>query len=143
MTGCFSWLVLLTLAVLAIVTLLRWFEQTTEAVDNRCWTRVLILVLVPFSVWFFTSRVSAGRPTAVPRHEPVRGFGAMPRIKDPPPSHDQPPPGTPKEFIGMPVIPPKKTSQRSGPDPEKLAKLRERMKEQGMLNDDQKPNDGG
>ena len=136
MTGCFTWLLILALIVLAIVSLLRWFEQTIEAVENRWWNKLVLLVVVPFSAWFFPSKVSAGRPTAVPRHEPVRGFGSMPKApKQTPqaPAADEPPPGTPSEFIGMPVIPPKKTNQRTGPDPDKMAKLRQKMKEQGML----------
>ena len=54
---------------------------------------------------------------------------------------DGPPPGTPKEFIGMPVIPPKKPGGQKPPvDPDKIAKLKQKMREQGMLNDEE---DGG
>jgi hypothetical protein len=150
---CFTWVVLLAVAVFLMVSLLRWFEQTAEAVERREWNRVALLVLVPFAVWLYPSKVSAGRPTAVPRHEPVRGFGPLP--KEPagdttaeakpqaaPPSPkpagltDEPPPGTPKEFLGMPVVPPKSKAPKAAVDPDKLAKLRRKMIEQGMLKDD-------
>jgi hypothetical protein len=97
--------------------------------------------------------VSAGRPTAVPRHEPVRGFGPLP--KEPAAAADgsatpqaaggkstlagvtdEPPPGTPKEFLGMPVVPPKAKGSKAPVDPDKLAKLRRKMMEQGMLKEE-------
>src|SRR5690348_8935489 len=122
-----------------MVSLLRWFEQTAEAVERREWNRVALLVVVPFAVWFYPSKVSAGRPTAVPRHEPVRGFGALPKeprateveakaratgaapVTRLPGVTDEPPPGTPKEFLGMPVVPPKAKAPKAPPDPDKLA----------------------
>jgi hypothetical protein len=155
--GWFSWLVVAAVAVFVMVSLLRWFEQTSEAVERRDWNKVALLVVMPFAVWLYASKVAAGRPTAVPRHEPVKGFGKLP--KDPgarsdgeaapasaagsPPGRlpgvtDEPPPGTPKEFLGMPIIPPK-TAGAAKPqvDPEKLAKLKRKMIEQGMLPDDE------
>src|SRR5437870_4601833 len=142
---CFAWLVLLAVAVFVMVSLLRWFEQTSEAVERREWNRVGLLVLIPFAVWFYPSRVSAGRPTAVPRHEPVRGFGPLP--KEPPAESatpqaagerpklqgltDEPPPGTPKEFLGIPAVPSKGKAAKAPLDPDKLAKLRRKMIEQG------------
>src|SRR5687767_9815661 len=152
MQACFSVLGALALAVVVMMTLIRWFEQTAEAVDNRWWNKVILLVAVPFAVWFFPSRVSAGRPMMVPRHEPVRGFGKVKLTEDvskpaggngdvapvpPPAAVDGPPPGTPKEFLGMPVVPPKKASKKPAVDPEKLAKLRQKMREQGMLPDEE------
>jgi hypothetical protein len=151
---CFTWIVLIAGGVFVMITLLRWFEQITEAVDAGWWNKVITLIFMPFTVWFYASRVAAGRPTAVPRHEPVRGFGTLPKSKPPvgatspsdtsePPMAnlapgDRPPPGTPKEFLGMPVIPPKKSGRRAPPiDPEKLQKLRHKMREQGMLDDDE------
>jgi hypothetical protein len=150
---CFAWLLLIGVGVFVMVSLLRWFEQTSEAVERRDWNRVALLVAVPFSVWFFPSRVSAGRPTAVPRHEPVRGFGALPKERTvaadakpqaagaPAPAKlsgltDEAPPGTPKEFLGMPVVPPKSKVSKPPPDPDKLAKLRRKMIEQGMLKEE-------
>lgn len=136
---CFAWLGLVVVAVLVMVTILRWFEQTTEAVEQRWWNKVLLLVLAPFSVWFFSSRVAAGRPTAVPRHEPVRGFGTVPltpRAQALSTSTDVPPPGTPKEFLGLAPIPSKKKPGKSAIDPEKIAKLKQKMKEQGMIDDE-------
>jgi hypothetical protein len=146
--------------VLVMASLLRWFEQTAEAVDNGWWNKTVLLVLFPFGVWFFPSKVAAGRPTPVPRHEPVRGMGSAPKLKpveptpepaEQPPSQpatapvaivlddDGPPPGTPKEFLGMPVIPPKsKKAKSAAVDPDKVAKLMKKMREQGML-----PDDGG
>lgn len=165
---CFAWLLLIGVGVLVMVSLLRWFEQTSEAVERRDWNRVALLVAVPFAVWFFPSKVTAGRPTAVPRHEPVRGFGTVPRerVASQPPERvasqpaanakpqaagapartrlpgvtDEAPPGTPKEFLGMPVVPPKTKAPKPPPDPDKLAKLRRKMIEQGMLKED--PPDG-
>jgi hypothetical protein len=149
---CLTWLLLFVVAVFIMLSLLRWFEQTADAVDQREWDKVALLVAMPFAVWFYPSKVSAGRPTAVPHHDPVRGFGALPKNKpaatpDPPrpaASHtlqgltDAPPPGTPKEFIGMPVIPPRGSKPaRPAVDPEKLAKLKQKMREQGMLKDDE------
>jgi hypothetical protein len=150
-------------AVFALVTLLRWFEQATEAVENRWWNKVFVLVVAPPAVWLYPSRVAAGRPSAVPRHEPVRGFGKVslnaptdlratdatraPDAAEGKPQasasaalrpDDRPPPGTPKEFIGLPKIPPKKPpGAKSAVDPEKIAKLKQKMREQGMLGDDQ------
>jgi hypothetical protein len=151
MGGCFSSLLVLAGAVFALVTLLRWFEQATEAVDNQWWKKVFVLMAIPPAVWFYPSRVGAGRPTLVPRHEPVRGFGKVPLA--PPqmtadgnstthatqgPAQNGPPPGTPPEFIGLPKIPPKKPrAAKSAVDPEKIAKLKQKMREQGMLGDDQ------
>jgi hypothetical protein len=138
-----------------MVSLLRWFEQTSEAVERREWNRVTLLVLMPFAVWFYPSKVAAGRPSAVPHHDPVRGFGALPKEKRgsdatgaagpaTPASGgglkgltDEPPPGTPKEFLGMPVVPPKAKSGKPAVDPEKLARLRQKMIEQGMLKEEE------
>jgi hypothetical protein len=49
---------------------------------------------------------------------------------------DQAPPGTPPEFMGMPVIPAKPRKAGNQLDPEKLAKLKQKMREQGMLGED-------
>src|SRR5687768_6928548 len=151
---CLTWLLLFALAVFVMVSLLRWFEQTADAVDQREWGKVALLVAVPFSAWVYRSRVASGRPTAVPHHEPVRGFGPVPKERPAPAQPapaaqpasrlpgvtDAPPPGTPKEFLGMPVVPPKGMRPARPPvDPEKLAKLRQKMREQGMLPDDDAP----
>jgi hypothetical protein len=138
---CFSWIILLAVAVLLMVSLLRWFEQVTEAVERGWWNKVFVLIAAPFTVWLFPARVAAGRPTAVPRHEPVRGFGTIPLATGdphapPPAGMDGPPPGTPKEFIGLPPIPPKKKS-RPPVEQDKLDKLRQKMSEQGMLDDEE------
>ena len=128
--GCFTTILLLVLFILTIVSIIRWFEQITEAVDNRWWNQVFVLVAMPFTVWLFPSRTSTGRPTPVPHHEPIRGFG----LSSPPPSPpDAPPPGTPKEFLGMPQIPPPKPRAKSAVDPDKIARLKQKMREQGML----------
>ena len=152
---CVTWMLLLALVVFVMMSLLRWFEQTADAVDQREWNKVALLVTVPFAAWFYRSKVGAGRPTAVPHHDPVRGFGPLPREKASRPADAEaparapanlpgvtaePPPGTPKEFLGMPVVPPKADKPRRPPvDPDKLAKLKQKMREQGMLPDD----DGG
>ncbi len=107
------WLVLMAGGVFVIITALRWFEQTAEAVDNRWWNKVALLIVMPFAVWFFPSRVAAGRPFPVAHHEPVAGFG-VPGAKPPPR---------------------KKTG--TGPDPAQVAQLREKMREQGMLGGDE------
>src|ERR1700752_3252931 len=144
---CFMWLLLFAFAVFVMMSLLRWFEQTADAVDRREWEKGALLVAVPFAVWFYRSKVSAGRPTAVPLHDPVRGFGPLPKEKpvpsaaptvvpaaDAPPAPrqrlagvtDEPPPGTPKEFLGMPTIPSKSARPaRPAVDPDKLAKLKQ------------------
>ena len=150
---CVTWLLLFAIAVFVMVSLLRWFEQTADAVDQREWNKVALLVAVPFSAWFYRSKVAVGRPTAVPHHDPVRGFGPLPKEKpkgegaSPPPAAppgrlpgitDEPPPGTPKEFLSMPIVPPKGAGARRPPvDPEKLAKLKQKMREQGMLPDEE------
>ena len=144
MQGCFIWLFLLAGGIFVMLTLLRWFEQTAEAVDHGWWNKLFLLIVFPFAVWFFPGQVVAGRPVPVPRHEPVRGFGTVkPKAasQEAPPSEiplarlapptDGPPPGTPAEFLGLPKIPPKKKS--AGVDPDKLAKLKQKMREQGML----------
>ena len=146
MSGCFFSLLILIGAILALVTLLKWFEQATEAVENGWWNKVIVLIAMPFTVWLFPSRSSAGRPTAVPRHEPVRGFGKVSLNPSPEDATsaksqaaklDEPPPGTPKEFIGLPKIPPKKVpGAKSAVDPDKIARLKQKMKEQGMLGED-------
>ena len=147
--GCITWLFLIAGFIFILMTLIRWFDETAEAVDAGWWDRVRLLVMFPFGVWFFPAKVGAGRGTPVPRHEPVRGFGTVPKsnaakIEDgvtkatPPltdlaPASDQPPPGTPKEFLGIPKVPPPKPRAKSSVDPEKLAKLKQKMREQGML----------
>jgi len=146
--GCFTWIILIFGFVFTMVSLIRWFEQATEAVELGWWNKVFVLLAMPFTVWFFPSRVSAGRPVMPPRHEPVRGFGSLPKggIVDPgtapepepatapSPSPDQPPPGTPPEFLVKPVPPPPQPkSARSAVDPDKIAKLKQKMREQGML----------
>jgi hypothetical protein len=130
--GCFTSILVLAGFVMVMVSLIRWFEQTADAVDRRDWSRLFVLIFMPFSVWIFPSRSMAGRPTAVPRHEPVRGFGSLPKSAPSSSStSDQPPPGTPKEFLELPK--PKPAKPRSGPDPDKIAKLKEKMRQQGML----------
>ena len=146
--GCFTTILFLVGGVFVMVTMIRWFEQVTEAVEFSWWNKVFVLLAVPFTVWFFPSRVSAGRPVMPPRHEPVRGFGKLPKggiaeatLEPPadvptpmPTAADQPPPGTPPEFLVKPQVPPPKPKgARPAVDPEKLAKLKQKMREQGML----------
>jgi len=145
---CFTTILSIVLAVFLLASLIRWFDEATEAVNNGWWNRVSLLLLFPFSCWFYPTKVAAGRPTPVPHHEPVRGFGSLPKNKptptptaapEPQPrtatsADDQPPPGTPKEFLEKPKIPPKKP--RPELDPEKIAKLKAKMREQGMLGDE-------
>ncbi len=143
MTGCFSTIFVLVGVVMTMVSIIRWFEQATEAVELGWWNKVVLLLVCPPMVWFFPSRIAAGRPTPVPRHVPVRGFGSAPiapvvggeeQAAPSAPRSEGPPPGTPKEFLGMPVIPKKKPgASKGGVDPDKLAKLRQKMREQGML----------
>jgi hypothetical protein len=159
--GCFTTILFLAGFVMILVTFIRWFEQTTEAVDNGWWNKIFVLLMCPFTVWMFPSRVNAGRSSPVPRHEPVRGFGSLPKahtaatttttttrstdetqrpIEGPAAeaaglatASDEPPPGTPKEFLGLPKVPPPKPRPKSSIDPDKIAKLRQKMREQGML----------
>jgi hypothetical protein len=143
--GCFKVILAAVGFVLVMITFIRWFEQTAEAVDNGWWNKLVLLLICPFVVWFFPSRVGVGRLNPVPRHEPVRGFGSLPKPNSTVRPHagtesgsstsstsvSEPPPGTPREFMEMPAIPPARP--RSSPDPEQLAKLREKMRQQGML----------
>jgi hypothetical protein len=146
--GCFTTILFLVGGVFVMVTMIRWFEQVTEAVEFSWWNKVFVLLAMPFTVWFFPSRVSAGRPVMPPRHEPVRGFGKLPKggiaeaTVEPAPDSptplptaaDQPPPGTPPEFLVKPQVPPPRPKgARPAVDPEKLAKLKQKMREQGML----------
>jgi hypothetical protein len=145
MGACFTWFILLAMAVASLLGLVRWFEQTIEAVDNAWWRRLAMLVVCPPSALFYRSRVQAGRAVPVPRHQPVRGFGIAPPAPKPGadnadplpveslPSTDGPPPGTPAEFIGMPVMPAPKKKIRAAVDPAQLEKLRQKMRQQGML----------
>src|SRR4051812_37882274 len=117
MSACFAWLLLIFAAVFVMVSLLRWFEQTLDAADERQWSKLMLLVVAPLTTWMYPSKVAAGRPRAVPKHEPVRGFGEPPplarraaeststnRAEDGPAQDAAagPPPGTPAEFLGMP-----------------------------------------
>jgi hypothetical protein len=124
MTGCLSWFFVLALLIFVMASMIRWFEQTAEAVDNRWWNKLTLLVLMPFSVWLFPSRISAGRPIPVALHAPVMGMGTAPKARDEPP-------------VEAPV--PKKPRAASGVDLKKLAKLKEKMRQQGMLRDDEPP----
>ena len=159
--GCFTTILFLAGFVLIMVTFIRWFEQTTEAVDNGWWNKIFVLLMCPFTVWFFPSRVNAGRSSPVPRHEPVRGFGSLPKSQPAPATvsltdqkktlaeasdpaapvgivTDEPPPGTPREFLGLPKVPPPRPpGAKSGIDPDKIAKLKQKMREQGMLPPDE------
>ena len=128
--GCFTTVIAVVGFIFVMLTALRWFEQITEAVDLRWWNRVIILIAAPFSVWFFPSRIAAGRPTPFPLHEPVRGFGTLPKTKAP---VEAPPPDTPPEFLGLPKIPPPRPKgAKPTIDPEQIEKLRRKMREQGM-----------
>jgi hypothetical protein len=136
-TGCFSWILAIGGLVLGIVSIIRWFEQVTEAVDRGWWNKTLVLVMAPPVVWLYPSRVSAGRPVPVPLHSPVMGMGSAPKAKGEAVA-DRPPPGTPKEFLEPPRIPPKKPplTKRAPVDADKIAKLKQKMREQGMLDDE-------
>lgn len=146
---CLSTILAVVVGVFMLASLIRWFDEATEAVQNGWWNRVTLLLLFPFSCWFYPTKVAAGRPTPVPHHEPVRGFGSLPKTKPTPSplsqdqpraasttssAEDQPPPGTPKEFLEKPKIPPKKPKVEL--DPDKIAKLKAKMREQGMLGDE-------
>src|SRR5947207_5171303 len=125
-------MLIVVLGVLMLASLIRWFDEATEAVQNGWWNKVTLLLLFPFSCWFFPSKVAAGRPTPVPLHEPVRGSGSLGKAKTTStaaPSSDQPPPGTPPEFLVKPQIPPKRPKPEL--DPDKIAKLQAKMREHG------------
>src|SRR5438132_10382524 len=137
---CFTTSLALVVGVFMLASLIRWFDEATEAVQNGWWNRVSLLLLFPFSCWFYPTKVAAGRPTPVPHHEPVRGFGSIakqkpaaaqssnaptPAVALGTPQPTEPPPGTPAEFLVKPV-PVKKTRTGSPVDPEKLAKLKQK-----------------
>jgi hypothetical protein len=128
MGGCFTSILFLVAFFFVGITLIRWFEQTSEAVDARQWGRVMMLVIFPFAVWLFPSRISAGRPSPFPLHEPVRGFGSMPLT---PPTTSRKAQSAPAEAPKPPPPPPAK--RKSAIDPEQVAKLKEKMRQQGML----------
>src|SRR5439155_27289048 len=92
---CVSTILAVVVAVFMLASLIRWFDEATEAVQNGWWNRVSLLLLFPFSCWFYPTKVAAGRLTPVPRHEPVRGFGSIPKTKPAPASEDQARTGTP------------------------------------------------
>ena len=95
MQSCLTWLLIPVGGIFLVLTLIRWFEQTADAVDRRDWGRTLLLVAFPFGVWLFPGRVVAGRPTPVPVHEPVRGRGTIPERREAGPAgaaeHAKPP----------------------------------------------------
>ena len=64
--------------------------------------------------------------------EPEPAPEPPPKLATAPKPEDTPPPGTPKEFLGMPVIPPK-PKRPSSIDPDKVEQLRKKMRDQGML----------
>jgi hypothetical protein len=154
--NCMIWLLLLIGVVLVMLTMIRWFEQITEAVDLGWWNKTLLLMMFPFAVWFYPSRVAAGRPTPVPVHTPVRGFGmggpppppegATPPPADPSapqpraPARDTPPPGTPPEFLQNPGAAlqnqPRPPARKPPVEQDKIEKLRQKMREQGMLDEE-------
>src|SRR6266536_2965253 len=119
--GCFTVVMLVIGFILVMLTMLRWFEQITEAVERRWWNKVFVLLVMPFAVWFFPGRVAAGRPTPVPLHEPVRGFGM----------------NTPADRRPAKTPPPRTKPARPAPDQDKLEKLKQKMREQGMLGPDE------
>lgn len=125
MTSCFAGLLLVGLAVFAMVSLIRWFEQITEAVDAGWWNRVITLLVIPPMTWAYPSRVTAGRPTAIARHEPVRGFGVGPVMPS-----QAPRPNRPAGKKGKSAI-----------DPAMVERLRAKMKQQGMLQDKEELSD--
>ncbi len=118
--SCVSVIFLAVAAIFTIVSMIRWYEQATEAIELGWWNKIFVLLACPFAVWFFPSRVAVGRPIPVPHHEPVRGFGTMPKAPAPPPQATTPP----RAPAGK---------KKSGIDAEQVAKLREKMRQQGML----------
>ena len=148
--NCLGYIFILFAIAFALLTLLRLFEQVADAIDHRWWSKLFALLMCPFTVWMFPSRVALGRPTAVPMHQPVRGFGSLPKQKTDPtpdraipqspvpvlPIDDGPPPGTPPEFLVKPQVPPKKAKPANPIDADKIARLRQKMREQGMLGDE-------
>jgi len=127
MTSCLTWLMLPAGAVFVMISIIRWLEQITEAVEEGRWKRVAILLAAPLTVWLFPSKVCAGRPTAVPLHEPVRGFGTATLM--------------PNDAARGGGLPPSR--QRPDVDPEMIAKLKQKMKQQGMLDNDDSDSQAG
>ena len=128
--GCFTVILNAVIFIFVMVSLIRWFEQTIYAVDHRAWKQLGFLILFPFGAWFYPSRIAAGRPTPVPLHEPVRGFGSVPLTPGAPASA----PTGPAEAgppLQVPKPPPMK--RKSSIDPAQIAKLKEKMRQQGML----------
>src|SRR5437588_13132364 len=119
MQGCFSWLLLLAGGVFVMMTLLRWFDQVAEAVDNGWWNKLLLLICMPFAVWLFPGgRVGAGRPTPVAPHQPTRGFGTVPKPRPANSPPTPPPPDLP--VANLPPPPPHAPTPRPPPAPRRL-----------------------
>src|SRR5688572_12491203 len=93
--GCVSWIIAVVLGVFTLTSIIRWFDEATEAVQNGWWNKVSLLLFFPFSCWFYPNKVAAGRPTPVPRHEPVRGFGSIPKQKPEPAAREAAAPTAP------------------------------------------------
>ncbi|MGH7178327.1 MAG: hypothetical protein ACREJC_13180 [Tepidisphaeraceae bacterium] len=107
MQFCFTTIIVVAIGVFAMLSLVRWFEQIIDSVDTGWWSKTIVLIAIPFLAWFYPAPIAAGRPSPVPHHEPVRGFGSVPSA-----------PG-----------------KKKGIEPDKIAKLRERMKKQKMMED--------
>lgn len=133
--NCFGLILVAMLAIFVMMTLIRWFELTAQAVDEKQWHQLTLLLMMPFTAWLFPTKVGAGRPTPVPLHEPVRGFGKV-KLEEPLMPSDQAPAGTPKEFLGVPATPSAAKKTVATLDPEKLEKLRQKMQDQGMLGEE-------
>ena len=129
--GCFTVILNAGVFIFLMVTLIRWFEHTIDAVDHRAWGQLGLLIAFPFAVWFFPSRIAAGRPTPVPLHEPVRGFGSMPLTPGAPSKAQNAPTEAVPPLAQAPKPPPVK--RKSAIDPAQVAKLKEKMRQQGML----------
>src|SRR3954468_23297982 len=117
--GCFSTILVIVGGIFTVVSMIKWFEQSTEAVQNGWWNKVFVLLAMPFTVWFFPGRVSTGRPIPVPHHEPVRGFGSMPKAPAAPVIRVETPAAAP--------VAPVRRKKRSGIDPDQVAKLKQKM----------------
>ncbi len=80
--GCFTWMLLAAGVIFLMVSLIRWFEQIIEAVRRGWWSKTCILVAMPLAVWFYPSRVAAGRPMPALPHRLEKGAAQEKTVRD-------------------------------------------------------------
>jgi len=49
--GCLIWLAILAVGIFMVLSVIRWYEQATDAVDSGRWDKVSLLLILPPAVW--------------------------------------------------------------------------------------------